>query len=241
MKTVDFKDIVIFENKNYLLVNKPAYLSALDDRNAVSLSLKNWARQYTPEASLCHRLDKETSGALAIAKNPDAYRNLAIQFENREVKKVYHALSEGLHDFGALEINLPIHKLSNGLVKVDRGRGKDALTFVNTIQAFRKHTLLECLPVTGRLHQIRVHLSSVHAPIAGDETYGGHALYLSELKRHFNLKKGTEEQPLMKRVALHAHSLTFKDIDGRMISVVAPYPKDFTVLVKQLGKFSVSY
>jgi 23S rRNA pseudouridine955/2504/2580 synthase len=71
-----------------------------------------------------------------------------------------------------------------------------------------------------------------------DEMYGGKEVYLSDLKRNFHLKKDTEERPLMRRVALHAHSLSFKLMDGSPITVEAPYPKDFNVLTKQLEKFS---
>lgn len=238
MKTVEIKDIILFENENYMVVNKPPYLSALDERDFIANSLKSMARDYNPNAALCHRLDKETSGALAISKSPEAYRNLAIQFENREVKKVYHAVCDGLHEFNQVKVDLPIYKLSNGSVRIDKFKGKDALTYVETLKAYKKHTLVECKPISGRMHQIRIHLSSINAPIAGDQRYNGQPVFLSSVKRKFNLKKDTEEQPLMKRVALHAYSLTFKDIDGSIISVIAEYPKDFSVLNKQLEKNS---
>lgn len=237
MKTVDIKDIIIFENKDYLLVNKPPYLSSLDDRDQTALSLKDMVKDQYPDASLGHRLDKETSGVLAIALHSEAYRNLAIQFENRQVEKAYHAVSEGLHEFDNLIIDQPLLKMANGIVKVDRQGGKEAMTIVNTLKAYKRHSLLECKPVSGRLHQIRVHLAYAHASITGDTQYGGHHLYLSDIKKHYNLKKDTEEQPLMKRVALHAFSLKFKGMNGESISVEAPYPKDFSVLVKQLEKF----
>lgn len=238
MKTVEFRDIILFENENYIIVNKPPYLSALDERDFIANSLKSMVKDYNPDAALCHRLDKETSGALAISKSPEAYRNLAMQFENREVKKVYHAVCDGLHEFHDVRVDLPIYKLSNGSVRIDKFKGKDALTLVETIRAYKKHTLVECKPVSGRMHQIRIHLSSINAPIAGDQRYNGKPVFLSSVKRRFNLKKDTEEQPLMKRVALHAYSLTFKDIDGTLISVIAEYPKDFSVLNKQLEKNS---
>lgn len=238
MKMDKLNDMILFENENYIIVNKPPYLSSLDEREAITDSLKDFVKAYNPEAALCHRLDKETSGALAISKNAEAYRHLAIQFENREVAKVYHAVCQGLHEFKNLSVDLPIYKLSNGSVKIDRQKGKEALTFLHTIKAYKKHTLVECRPVTGRLHQIRIHMASIGAPIAGDERYGGVPVYLSSVKRNFNLKKDTEEQALMKRVSLHAYSLTFRDIDDTIVSVIAEYPKDFNVLVKQLEKNS---
>jgi 23S rRNA pseudouridine955/2504/2580 synthase len=95
---------------------------------------------------------------------------------------------------------------------------------------------VECEPITGRMHQIRVHLSALKAPIVFDTQYGGEELYLSSIKRKFNLKKDTEELPLIRRVALHAYSLTFRQPNEELLHVVAPYPKDFDVLVKQLEK-----
>lgn len=238
MKTVDFKDLILFEDQDYIVVSKPPFVSSLDERDVIAANVLAMARDYCEDAQLCHRLDKETSGSVAIAKNPEAYRNLAMQFENREVKKMYHAVSDGVHDFVEHEIYLPIYKMANGYAKVDKEKGKEALTFVQTLRAYKKHTLLQCMPVTGRLHQIRVHLSSIGAPIAADEHYGGKPVFLSELKKNFNLKKDTEEQSLIKRVALHAFYLEFKGLDGKVVRAEAPYPKDFAVLIKQLEKFS---
>jgi 23S rRNA pseudouridine955/2504/2580 synthase len=86
------------------------------------------------------------------------------------------------------------------------------------------------------MHQIRIHLSTLNASITGDEQYGGKPFFLSTLKRGFNLKKETEELPIIKRMALHAFSLTFKNLAGEEKTVEAPYPKDMRVLIKQLGE-----
>ena len=86
------------------------------------------------------------------------------------------------------------------------------------------------------MHQIRIHLSFLKAPIAGDEVYGGKLFYVSSIKRKFNLKKMSEEQPLMKRMALHAFSLEFALLDGEKKTVEAPYPKDFQALMRQLSE-----
>ncbi len=194
------------------------------------------ARQHVPDAQVGHRLDKETSGALAIAKHPEAYRELAIQFEKRRVKKTYHAVSEGIHDFQEVTVDLPIHATSKGVVRISRREGKSAQTLVQTLAVYQRHTLVKCQPITGRMHQIRVHLTSLGAPIVSDEQYGGHWFYLLSVKRNYQLKKDTEEQPLIKRVALHASALGFTGMDGQPLEVTAPYPKDFAVLLKQLDK-----
>jgi 23S rRNA pseudouridine955/2504/2580 synthase len=179
-------------------------------------------------------LDKDTSGVLAIAKNPAAYRHLSMQFENREVTKTYHAVADGVHHFENKLVDAPIVKLNNGTVRINKQEGKDAQTYFTTEQAFKNHTLIRCNPVTGRMHQIRIHLALLRASITGDETYGGKPFFVSSIKRGFQLKKMTDEEPLMKRMALHAFSLEFALLDGKKIKVEAPYPKDMKALLKQL-------
>jgi 23S rRNA pseudouridine955/2504/2580 synthase len=234
---INFKDIILFENNDFIVVNKPHSVSTLDERNADNPnSIIRLSKAYSNDAQVAHRLDKETSGALAIAKNPEAYRHLSMQFEHREVKKCYHAVVEGNHNFEDISVYLPILPLKDGMVKIDRQAGKIAETIFNTLKVYKNHTLVECQPITGRMHQIRIHLTCLKAPIVSDEMYGGSMLYLSTLKKKFNLKSDTEEQPIIKRVALHAFSLSFNLMDGQPITVNAPYPKDLDVLVKQLEK-----
>jgi 23S rRNA pseudouridine955/2504/2580 synthase len=230
---IKFEDLLLFENDDFILVNKPPFLSTLEDRNE-KINLLRLARTYTPDAQVCHRLDKDTSGVLAIAKNPVAYRHLSMQFEKREVTKVYHAVVDGIHRFDETVVDLPILKQPDGMAKISKREGKPAVTFFTSIQPFRHHTLVACKPVTGRMHQIRLHISHLGAPITGDELYGGKPFFLSQVKRKFNLKKDTEEEPLIKRMALHAFSLEFRDLSESTKIVEAPYPKDMQVLVKQL-------
>lgn len=234
MKKIDFKDLILFENEDYLVINKLPYLSTLDDRHEAQ-NILDLAKQYTPDAQVCHRLDKETSGCLVIAKHPEAYRNIAIQFEDRKVNKVYHAVVEGIHEYDNILVDRNIHPTNKGIAKITK-EGKPAQTIFNTLRTYYAHSLIECRPITGRLHQIRVHLAHLKSPICGDEMYGGKPLYLSALKRRFNLKKGTDELPIMQRVSLHAYAIAFDGLKGERIEVHAPYPKDFEVLVKQLEK-----
>ena len=234
MKKVDFDDLILFENGDYLVINKPPYLSSLDDRHEAQ-NILDLAKAHTPDAQLCHRLDKETSGCLVIAKNPVAYRHLAMQFENRKVTKIYHAVVEGIREYSQELVDRNLASTNKGIAKISKD-GKPAQTEFNTVKTYRAHTLVECKPITGRLHQIRVHLAWLKAPICGDTLYGGRPLYLSSIKRRFNLKKETEELPIMQRVSLHAFSIGFEGVDGKQIIVNAPYPKDFKVLVNQLEK-----
>ncbi len=237
MKNIRFEDLIIFENNDYLLINKPPYLSTLQDRSPEGKqSIIDLAKKYVKTAQVCHRLDKETSGILAIAKNAEAYRHLAIQFEKRKVAKLYHAIVQGVQDFDNIAVNLPILETKLGTAKIDTVEGKEALTFFKTIQVFKQNTLVECRPITGRMHQIRVHLAVLKAQIVSDMKYGGKRLYLSELKSRFKLKEGTDEQPLIQRVALHARSLQFQLLNGEDVVTEAPYPKDISALLKQLEK-----
>ncbi len=234
MKKTDFENLILFENRDYLVINKPPYLSTLDDRHETQ-NILHLAKTYTETAQVCHRLDKETSGCLIIAKHPEAYRNTAIQFEDRKMDKTYHAVVDGIHEYKGTLVERGIIATSKGIARVNKS-GKPATTYFTTLKTYFAHSLIECKPITGRLHQIRVHLAYLKSPICGDELYGGKPLFLSSLKRRFNLKKDTEESPIMQRVSLHAYSIGFKGMEGENIEVVAPYPKDFGVLIKQLEK-----
>lgn len=197
------------------------------------------ARQYTADAQVCHRLDKETSGALVFAKNSDAYRSLSIQFEKRRVNKVYHAVVEGRFQFDNLFVDLPILNEGNKNVVIDRMQGKRAETYFNSIKYYRNYTLVECRPVTGRMHQIRIHLATQRAAIVADEMYRGKPVFLSNIKKGYRLSKDEEEQPIIKRFALHARQIVFKGLQDEEIKVEAPYPKDFATLLKLLDKFDI--
>jgi RluA family pseudouridine synthase len=230
---IKFEELILFEDADFILVNKPPFLSTLEDRNE-KINLLRLARTYAADAQVCHRLDKDTSGVLAIAKNPEAYRHLSMQFENRQVVKLYHALVDGIHNFDETKVDQPILKQPDGMAKISKREGRPAVTYFTSIKSFRHHTLVACKPVTGRMHQIRLHISHLGAPITGDELYGGKPFFLSQVKRKFNLKKETEEEPLIKRMALHAFSLEFKDLAETTKIIEAPYPKDMQVLVRQL-------
>jgi Pseudouridylate synthases, 23S RNA-specific len=230
---LNFQDLILYEDENYVLISKPPFISTLEDRHE-PVNILKLARGYVADAQVCHRLDKDTSGVLAIAKNPEAYRHMSLQFEKRQVTKIYHAVADGIHQFNETLVDQPILKLDDGVVKISKRDGKSAQTYFTSITSYRRHTLLECRPVTGRMHQIRIHLATLNAPITGDETYGGKPFFLSEVKRGFNLKKATDEQPIMKRMALHARGLRFNDLQDIPRWVEAPYPKDFAALIRQL-------
>ena len=227
-------DLRLYEDDHYLVISKPAGLSTLDDRRDPENVLR-LVRSAYPEATVAHRLDKDTSGVLVVAKTAEGYRHLSLQFEERQVTKIYHAVVDGRPDYKDEAVDAPIEKLPDGMVRITR-RGKPSLTIFNTLEAFRSHALVEARPVTGRTHQIRIHLAVLGTPITGDETYGGKPFLLSAVKRGYKGGKEGEERPLMSRMALHAQKITFLGLQGQAISCEAPYPRDFKALLNQLRR-----
>lgn len=235
-KFLSAEDMLIYEDDEVVALNKPPHLSTLDERDETKKSLLRIAQVRWPEIQVCHRLDKETSGILILAKNKKVYRDMAMLFENRKVTKWYHAVAEGAHHFDQMEIDKPLKINSKGYAKIDYREGKDSLTVVDTLKMYKHFTLVQCYPFTGRLHQIRVHLASQNAPLAGDVYYGGSMPMLSDIKRKYASGKNAEELPMMQRVALHACSLHF-ELNGKSYALSAPYPKDFATFLKLLDKY----
>ena len=230
MAKIDFAQLIIHEDEDYVVINKPPMISSLEDRNS-HINIHQIAQLHDEVLMLCHRLDKETSGCLLLAKSEAAYRHASIQFEKRKVQKVYHAVVEGLHEWKNKIVDAPLLVQSNKVTVSTKG--KASKTTFNALTLYKKHTLMECLPESGRMHQIRVHLAEQSASIVGDNMYGGKPFFLSEIKRNFKIGKYEEEQPLIKRFALHAFGLSLPTEKGEL-SVEAEYPKDMRVLIKQL-------
>jgi len=236
MKIPKLQDLIIYEDDHLIVVNKPPFISSLDEREGGEINILRLAKQYHDDSQICHRLDKETSGAMIIAKDPETYRFVSMQFEHRTVKKVYHAIVDGTHIFNELLIDLPILNVGKGNVTISRIEGKRAETYFQSLIYFKHYTLIEARPVTGRMHQIRIHLATQRASIAGDEMYGGKPVFLSQIKRGYRLAKDEVEQPIMKRFALHSREVTFKISETETKTFTAEYPKDFGVLLKLLEK-----
>lgn len=234
LNKLKFDDLFIAEDDDILAVNKPPFLASLDDRND-KITLLKLAKKHSDNLSPCHRLDKETSGIMLLAKNEKAYKHIALQFQNRDIEKVYHCVIEKIKNFKNEEIDAPIGSINAEKVSFDPD-SKPSLTIINTLKAYKKHSLLKCNPVTGRKHQIRFHLSYIGFPIVGDVLYHGNPFYLSSVKKNYKLKKWEDEQPLIKRTALHAYSISYFNMANEKIINSADYPKDFRVLLDQLEK-----
>jgi RluA family pseudouridine synthase len=191
---------------------------------------------------IVHRLDRDTSGCLLLAKGLLAARHFDLQFREGRVHKTYVALVHGVPAAERFTIDAwlgPDRRRPGKVVAAAAAaRGfRAACTEVVRRRAFSQYALLELHPRTGRGHQLRVHLQSVGHPIVGDRDYGGEPLLLSGLKAGYKLRKGVRERPLADRMFLHAERVAFTDLDGTAVEVEAPLPPDLTTTLQKLERF----
>ncbi len=187
---------IIFENGDLLIVNKPAGMVVHPSPGHDSGTLVHAALGHIPDLDgiggeerpgIVHRLDKETSGLIVIAKNEQSHRWLQDQFRTRAVEKVYLALVDGKPPTPTGRVEAPIgrnttHRKLMAVVPLEKGR--EAVSEYRTLESFTQHTLLEVHPLTGRTHQIRVHMAFLGCPVVGDTVYGRHKSTI-KLDRHF--------------------------------------------------------
>ena len=217
---------ILFEDEGFLIVNKPAGF-AVHGGSGVSSGIIEGLRLIRPEAhflELVHRLDKDTSGCLLIAKKRSALRKLQELFRNSQIQKTYQALLSGQWIRKKLLVTAPLLKnTSKGgeRVVVISQSGKAAETLFTRLKLFRNATLVEASPKTGRTHQIRVHAASLGHPIVGDERYG-----VDDVNKVFK-NKG------YKRMFLHANTLKFQHpVTGILMNISAPLPSQLENLLK---------
>lgn len=185
-----------------------------------------------------HRIDRYASGIVVYARTLDAQRALSAQFARREVEKVYLALVAGRVEHPG-EVDLPLKPdKARRRVAVAHKHGKPSLTRFQVVRHLAGHTLLECRPLTGRLHQIRVHLASIGFPLAVDSLYGGGTqILLSQFKPGYRPSSRHPERPLIRRLTLHALRLTFRHPrTNDPVTYEALPPKDFRSTLTQLGR-----
>lgn len=234
---------IIHEDEDIIVVNKtPQILSIPDRYNPETTNIYHLLKDRYDDIFIVHRIDKDTSGVLLFAKNPDAHKHLNQQFEQRTTTKKYIALVKGfpVSDSGRIDAPIGPHPTKQGCMAIVN-KGKEAITEYNVVEKFKNFSLVECNILTGRTHQIRVHMKHIGCPLAVDVNYGGNeALFLSEIKkRKFNIGKFVEEIPILSRVPLHAYQLTIvHPITDKKITFEAEAPKDFKAVLNQLRKWN---
>lgn len=238
---------VLAESSSVIVVGKPAGVPSVPTRHGKEPGVHGLLQELRPEDDLriVHRLDRNTSGCLVLAKGLEAARHFDEQFRERRVSKTYLALVSGVphQDEFAIDAWLGPDRRRPGMVVAsdrDKKGFREAHTDVQVRRRFRRHALLALHPTTGRGHQLRVHLQSVGLPIVGDEDYGGERLLLSRLKPDYKKRTGVEERPLLQRMFLHAERVRFRDVDGAELDVEAPLPEDLAVALRHVEKHANS-
>jgi 23S rRNA pseudouridine1911/1915/1917 synthase len=233
---------VIFEDKALIVIDKPSGLSVHADGRHERDTLVEWLLQKFPDIAgvgepqtlvngvtidrpgIVHRIDRETSGVLIVARTAESFAFLKEQFQNREVKKTYRAFVYGPLKEERGVIDKPIGSARGGKAprSASRPHGvvRDAVTVYRRIMGTKEASYIEAFPKTGRTHQIRVHFSAIGHPIVSDTLYAPNSQSILGFKR----------------LALHAHSIAFKHPNGKDMSFTAALPPDFLAAEAELQK-----
>ena len=227
------------EDEDLVAINKPSGLLTIPDREGKDVSLKQMLKEKYGAIYTVHRLDRDTSGIVVFAKNESAHKALSQQFEQRATTKIYNGLVLGKPSETKGKIDEPIaeHPTKKGYMTVYK-KGKESITEYEVIESFRLYSWLKFQILTGRTHQIRVHMKYLGHAIVCDEIYGdGKPVYISSIKKKaFKLSKEEEaERPILLRLALHSSRLSF-EFNGKEYHLEAELPKDLRALLNQLRK-----
>lgn len=232
---------VLFADDSLVALNKRSGILIAQDRydpDAPRLDLS--AKEEFGQLFAVHRLDKDTSGIVIYARTEEAHRSLCMQFEKREVHKVYHCLVNGHPVWQTLHVDLKLMPDGDARHRtvVNKRSGKISITDFTNLGSCGPYTWIKAEPKTGRTHQIRAHLQANGLGIVCDPLYSGNQkpVKLSDIKRRYN-GDTFEERPLLSRLALHAYQLTVTHpVTNESITFTAPYSKDMEAVRNQLAK-----
>ncbi|WPE17551.1 23S rRNA pseudouridine(1911/1915/1917) synthase RluD [Candidatus Thioglobus autotrophicus] len=235
---------VVYEDEDIIVVNKPVGLVTHPGAGNWTGTLANALLHYEPllatldRAGIVHRLDKNTSGLMVVARSELAQKNLVEQLQTHAVSREYSAIVYG-HMISGGTVDAPIGRDPKDRIRqavAEEGEGKDALTHYRVIDRFAHHTHVKCILETGRTHQIRVHMAHIEHPLIADPMYGG--------KVRFPKKADEALKDVLKgfnRQALHAKKLSLMHpISGEEMSWKAPLPQDLQDLLQALQKFDAT-
>src|SRR3989344_3928999 len=212
---------VLYEDKDILAIDKPSGILVHPDERSKEKTIFDLFLKKYPKLEIVHRLDKGTSGVMLLAKNKKAHEFLKKQFAERVVKKVYNAVVSGRVKNDRGIINKPIGRSPKDFRRYLSGRGargtmRDAETSYKVLKRLKDFTFLEVIPKTGRTHQIRVHMKFLNHPVVCDSLYS----------------PGKPCPKGIKRLALHAKSIEFKNLKGQIVKVESPLPLEFKKVIK---------
>lgn len=235
---------VIYEDKDLVIINKQANMIVHPARGNTHGTLVNALAFHFSKLSsgfaefrpgIVHRLDRNTTGVIIVAKSDVAQWKVAKQFHDRTIKKTYLAIAHGTPELTADRIKAPlgVHPKFREKYAIRPGSGKEAVTIYKVLEEFRGFSLIELSPLTGRTHQIRVHLSHIKHPIVGDDMYGGKIVYPWQLEN----AEPRPEDPVISRCALHAFAIEFAHPStNQRVRFEAPLPPDMSTMLEMLRK-----
>ncbi len=209
---------ILYEDGNIVAVNKPVGIASISENDLHLQTIHSLLEEkYSQKIFIIHRIDKEVSGIILFAKNSSAHKFINNQFSKRTIKKNYTALIHGIIDSNNGRINKPIREFGSGRMGIDEKNGKQSITEFSVIKKFEEYSLLDVSIITGRRHQIRVHLYSIGHPVVGDLRYGD--------------RKIQEQHP---RLMLHASRIEL-NLPGNTNKIIeSPIPEVFRQFIEKL-------
>jgi tRNA pseudouridine32 synthase / 23S rRNA pseudouridine746 synthase len=209
---------ILYEDDAVLAIDKPSGISSIPERDRTIVSIVTLLEQQTArKIFVVHRLDKEVDGVMLFAKTAASHKFLNEEFFNRNVHKTYRALVHGVMSDDRGSIEKSVRQFGSGRMGVDEIKGKPSKTDFVVLKRAGPYTLVNAFPVTGRRHQIRVHLYHFGHPIVGDRMYGDAAISLR-----------------FPRLMLHAQSITFKRSDGTDLTVASAATEQFGIKAAEI-------